>query len=77
MKVLTFLIHKNADTSFCILNACRLLCAYDTLEICIICYRAGFNSVANFNRHFKRLTGYTPTDYRSLIDNKGHKWLVA
>ena len=58
-------------------NACRLLRYHETLEICAICYRVGFNSVANFNRHFKRLTGYTPTDYRSLTGNKDLKKLVA
>lgn len=58
-------------------NACRLLRDHETLEICGICYRVGFNSVANFNRHFKRLTGYTPTEYRSLIRDKDHKRLVA
>ncbi|MCG8319484.1 MAG: AraC family transcriptional regulator [Cytophagales bacterium] len=57
-------------------HACRLLRDCDTLEICAICYRVGFNSVPNFNRHFKRFTGYTPSEYRSFT-HKDLKKLVA
>lgn len=27
------------------------------------CYQAGFNNISNFNRHFKSVTGYTPSGY--------------
>ncbi len=27
------------------------------------CYQAGFNNISNFNRHFKTITGFTPSGY--------------
>lgn len=30
-----------------------------------IAYKCGFNSIANFNRRFKKIKGCTPTDYRN------------
>jgi AraC-like DNA-binding protein len=30
---------------------------------------AGFNSRISFNRHFKEFTGFTPTDYLSMLQN--------
>ncbi len=29
-----------------------------------ICYKVGFNNISNFNKAFKTLTGYTPTEFR-------------
>lgn len=34
-----------------------------------IAYESGFNSKTSFNRIFKRISGYTPTEYRKRIDN--------
>lgn len=42
--------------------ACKLLME-GKLSVTQICYECGFNSVSNFNRHFKTITNYTPTDY--------------
>lgn len=43
--------------------ACKLLIEnkMDIIQVCIEC---GFNSIAHFNRMFKRSTGLTPTQYR-------------
>ncbi len=42
--------------------ACRLILDRK-LSISQICYESGYNNLSNFNRAFKRQTGYTPTDY--------------
>lgn len=45
-------------------NACRRLIEEDD-NISGIAYDCGFNSIANFNRTFKRIKGSTPTKFRS------------
>ena len=42
--------------------ACKLILE-GKLSISQICFESGFNNLSNFNRIFKRNTGYTPTDY--------------
>lgn len=42
--------------------ACRLLLD-GKLLVSQICYESGFNNLSNFNRKFKRHTGFTPTGY--------------
>jgi AraC-like DNA-binding protein len=46
-------------------NACRMLLQEED-SINAICYRCGFNNLANFNRVFKKFTGISPRDYRKL-----------
>lgn len=45
-------------------QACGLLLASDE-PILNIAQRAGFNNLANFNRHFLKNKGMTPSDYRN------------
>ncbi|WP_423128957.1 AraC family transcriptional regulator [Gaoshiqia sp. Z1-71] len=48
--------------------ACRLLLeGHQTISW--ICFESGFNNLSNFNRCFKKKTGYTPVNYR----NQFHK----
>lgn len=47
-------------------NASRLL-AQEDMQISEICYTVGYNSITNFNRQFKKITGVTPKDYRSTL----------
>ncbi|PWJ41796.1 AraC family transcriptional regulator [Sediminitomix flava] len=47
-------------------NASRLLIQED-FPIADICYEVGFNSVTNFNKHFKQIVGKTPKEYRLAI----------
>jgi len=43
--------------------ACKLLIEHH-LSISQICFECGFNNISNFNRMFKRQTGYTPGEYQ-------------
>jgi len=42
--------------------ACKLLREKEN-SIATIAYEVGFNNISNFNRQFKRVTGFTPTQY--------------
>lgn len=44
-------------------QACAMLYATDD-QVTTICYQAGFQNIANFNRHFLKLKGMTPSHYR-------------
>lgn len=44
-------------------HACRLL-VEDTLVTEMICFECGFRNVSNFYRHFKKVKGYTPLEYK-------------
>ncbi len=44
-------------------NACRLLMQGDE-NISQICYLSGFENLSNFYRHFKKIMGVIPKDYR-------------
>lgn len=44
-------------------HACKLL-SENILQIDEICYTCGFNNLSNFYRQFKRVTHYTPKDFR-------------
>lgn len=42
--------------------ACKLLLSGE-LTVLQICYECGYNNLSNFNRHFKKVTNKTPTEY--------------
>lgn len=44
-------------------KACQLLSETD-MQISSICSTVGFNNIANFNRHFKKIKRMTPSDFR-------------
>lgn len=44
-------------------QACGKLYATDE-QITVICYQVGFQNLANFNRHFLKMKGMTPSAYR-------------
>ena len=44
-------------------QACGLLYASDE-QITSICFQVGFQNLANFNRHFLKMKGMTPSEYR-------------
>ncbi|NKI25453.1 AraC family transcriptional regulator [Arenibacter sp. 6A1] len=45
--------------------ACKLLME-NQQNITPVCYDSGFNNVSNFNRHFKSITGISPSEYIKL-----------
>ena len=51
-----------------ITNACRLLDESDS-SIADISAAVGYRNLANFNRQFRSVTGYTPSAYRSLDES--------
>lgn len=46
-------------------QACSMLYASDN-QITSIAQEAGFKNLANFNRHFQKLRGMTPSEYREI-----------
>ncbi|WDF69066.1 AraC family transcriptional regulator [Sphingobacterium oryzagri] len=44
-------------------HACRLL-VENKLPTEVICFECGFNNVSNFYRHFKKVMGLTPLEYK-------------
>lgn len=50
-------------TRYRIKKVCELLT--DGVAVTEAALRCGFNNMANFNRHFKRIMGCTPTQYRN------------
>ena len=50
-------------------NACHLLMQTDHF-VTDICYQAGFNNVANFNRRFLEIKGMTPSEFRRQADRR-------
>ena len=49
-----------------IANACHLL-AEEDLPVARICYSCGYTNVSYFIRQFKRITGFTPLNYKKNI----------
>ena len=49
-------------------NACKLL-SQNLLNISEICFESGFNTISNFNFHFKKIVGKTPSEYAKELKN--------
>ncbi|MCG8475350.1 MAG: AraC family transcriptional regulator [Cytophagales bacterium] len=49
-------------------HACKLL-KENQFNISEICYECGFNNISNFNRQFKAITDFTPTEYKKRYTN--------
>ena len=48
-------------------HACKLLTETDR-SISEVCYESGFNNFSNFNRHFKQITKFAPSKYRTSFN---------
>jgi AraC-like DNA-binding protein len=51
---------------FRISYACKLIANTD-LRVSIVAYDSGFNNISHFNSQFKKVTGYSPTQYRQMF----------
>lgn len=49
--------------------ACQMIIK-DKYSIAAICFECGFNNVANFYRHFKKLMGMTPVEFKKKYSTK-------
>ncbi len=49
-----------------IATACKLLLQKD-ITVAESCYESGYNSTSNFHRHFRRVTGFSPIEYKRNI----------
>ncbi|WP_423822519.1 AraC family transcriptional regulator [Salinisphaera sp. SPP-AMP-43] len=49
-------------------HACRLLLD-PRYTVADICFMAGYSNLSNFNRHFRRVTGLSPREYRQSSDH--------
>lgn len=47
--------------------AAKLLTEHKTLAMIDVMYDAGFRSKSSFNKEFKAITGFSPTDYRDKV----------
>ncbi len=50
-------------------RACQLLMSTEQY-VTNICYDVGFNNVANFNRRFRELKGFTPSEFRKQAESR-------
>ncbi len=67
-KMMTMKTYYDFLIEIRISHACRQL-VENLLPTEVICFDCGFNNVSNFYRHFKRVTGMTPMDYKKKYLN--------
>lgn len=51
--------------------ACQALLTRPEAKVAEICYEVGFSNLSNFNRHFLRLKGMSPSQFRSTFAANG------
>ena len=62
-KLMTKKTYYNFVIEIRLSHACRML-TEDKLSPELICFDCGFNNLSNFYRHFKRVKGMTPAEYK-------------
>ena len=62
---------------FRINKACQML-SDSQMYVSSVCHAVGFNNVANFNRHFFKIKGMTPSEFRKRsVDRFGDEFLAG
>ena len=51
--------------------ACRALVSHPEVKVVEICYEIGFSNLSNFNRHFQRFKGMSPSEFRATFNANG------
>lgn len=51
--------------------ACQLLLNSPDINVAEICYEVGFSNLSNFNRHFLKLKGMSPSQFRTTFAANG------
>lgn len=67
-KTMTKKTYYDFLTEIRVSHACRHLID-GSMTISMICFESGFNNISNFYRHFKKVTGITPSEYRKNYEN--------
>ena len=67
-KLMTNKTFHDFLTEIRISHACRAL-VEDKFSATEICFECGFNNISNFYRHFKKITGTTPREYKQKYLN--------
>ncbi len=67
-KMMTRKTYNDFLVELRISHSCRLL-VENKITTEVICYECGFNNVSNFYRHFKKVTGITPLEYKRRFLN--------
>ncbi|EPR15621.1 AraC family transcriptional regulator [Agrobacterium sp. TS43] len=47
--------------------ACQMLLADQEVKVAEVCYDVGFSNLSNFNRHFLKLKGMSPSRFRTIF----------
>lgn len=47
--------------------ACQILLTHPETKVAEICYDVGFSNLSNFNRHFLKLKGMSPSEFRTTF----------
>lgn len=68
-KMKTKKTYRSFLTEIRISHAKRLLIEKKWMTTESICYECGFNNRSNFFRHFKDITGFTPSEYRQMYSD--------
>lgn len=80
MQQASYVINNHLNTSFYklvafhrIIESLKLLANKPDWTLLAIAEECGFRSVNTFNKYFKDLTGFSPTEYRVIVENKKRK----
>ncbi|MFV0359437.1 helix-turn-helix domain-containing protein [Tropicimonas sp.] len=57
--------------------ACQILLTDPGIRVADVCFEVGFANLSNFNRHFLRLKGMPPSQFRATFAANNAVWMTA